>query len=234
MGQDTRLSQIAHRLRTLPEAVTLGDLQARTTQVRDQFVAAEAIEDDLRRDLDRAETDVQQVREREDRDRQLMDTGAVNGPKQLQSLQVELDSLARRKVILEDAELEVMERVEGAAAAVAQLRAERDALIAQVEAAQTAANDAIGLLEAERSVIVAARAEVAAKVPTDLLALYTKVGEDHSGIGAAHLHRGRCDGCRLTMTPIDMEHIRAAPSQEVIRCEECRRILVRTEESGLS
>lgn len=233
MADDTRLSQIQHRLRTLPEAVTLAELQARATQVRDQFVAAEAILEDLRRDLDRAETDVQQVRDREARDQHLMNSGEVNDPKQLQSLQVELDSLARRKSLLEDAELEVMERVEGAEAAVAQLRAERDALVAQVEAAQAAADEATGVLENERAAVTADRAAVAALIPADLMALYNKAGEDHAGIGAAHLHRGRCEGCRLTMTPIDMEHIRAAAPTEVIRCEECRRILVRTEESGL-
>lgn len=233
VGHDTRLAQIAHRLRTLPEAATLAELQARSAQVRDQCVAAEVIAEDLGRDLERAEADVAQVRERQARDRSLMDTGAVNDPKQLQSIQVELDSLARRRSALEDAELEVMERVEGAQAAVAQLSAERDALQAQVAEAAAAAAEATRVLEEEQAAVTADRADCAARIPDELMALYAKAGADHGGIGAAHLHRGRCEGCHLTMTPIDMEQIRAARSDEVIRCEECRRILVRTDESGI-
>ena len=230
---DTRLGQITHRLRTLPEAATLAELTARAGQVRDQAVAADVIADDLRRDLERAEADVQQVRDREARDRQLMDSGSVNDPKQLQSIQHELESLARRKADLEDAELEVMERVEGAEAALAQLTAERDALQAQVAQAQQAADEATRALEHEQAAVSAERETVAAGIPAELLALYAKAGEDHGGIGAAHLHRGRCEGCRLTLTPIDIEQIRAAAPEAVVRCEECRRILVRTEESGL-
>ncbi|MFZ8926138.1 MAG: zinc ribbon domain-containing protein, partial [Candidatus Nanopelagicales bacterium] len=70
-------------------------------------------------------------------------------------------------------------------------------------------------------------------LPTDLLALYDKLRADNGGIGAAALHRGRCEGCRIELTPVDLGRIREAPETEVIRCEECRRILVRTPESGL-
>ena len=40
-------------------------------------------------------------------------------------------------------------------------------------------------------------------------------------------------GCRLTLNASDLGIIAKAPADEVMRCEECNRILVRTGESGL-
>ena len=74
---------------------------------------------------------------------------------------------------------------------------------------------------------------MAPEIPADLLALYDRIRADSGGIGAAPLHRGRCQGCQITLTPADLGRIRAEPADEVVRCEECRRILVRTAESGL-
>ena len=232
--RDTRLAQLDHRARTLPEAAQLADLDARLTRLRDEIVAAEAIVGDLQRDLARAEADVEQVRERSRRDQELLDSGSIGDPKQLQNLQHELGSLARRQSDLEDVELEVMERVEGAQAAVATLVAERDQLAvdrgplhAQVEQMQAEISN-------ERTDVTQQRDQIAGTIPADLLGLYEKIRADQGGVGAAHLHRGQCGGCRLQLPPQEIERVRGAAANEVIRCEECRRILVRTEESGLS
>ena len=77
------------------------------------------------------------------------------------------------------------------------------------------------------------RARVLPDIPADLLALYDKLRADHNGVGAAALHQRRCEGCRMELTPTDIGRIRDAAPDEVLRCEECRRILVRTPESGL-
>ena len=77
------------------------------------------------------------------------------------------------------------------------------------------------------------RAGVTAEEPADLLALYEKLRAQHGGTGAAALRGGRCQGCHLSLNTVDLNRIRAAAPDEVLRCEECRRILVRTPESGL-
>jgi len=77
------------------------------------------------------------------------------------------------------------------------------------------------------------RADVLPNIPAELLALYDKLRADHNGVGAARLFQRRCEGCRMELTPVDIGRLRAAEPDEVLRCEECRRILVRTPESGL-
>jgi len=231
--KDTRLTQLAHRAKNLPDSVRLSDLQTRWARLRDEVVAAETIAGDLELQQTKADQDVEQVRERARRDQDLLDSGAIGDPKQLQSLQSELASLARRQADLEDVELEIMERVEGAAAAVAQLTAQRDEIAQERDELAVDVRDQLGVIDAERQTVDADRAALAATIPIDLLSLYDRIRADHGGVGAAPLHRGRCEGCRLELPPNEIEDLRAAPPDAVIRCEECRRILVRTPESGL-
>jgi predicted nucleic acid-binding Zn-ribbon protein len=231
--KDTRLGQLAHKGRTLPDAVRLAEADARLARLRDEVVAAETIAGDLEHDQAKADLDVEQVRERARRDQQLLDSGSIGDPKQLQSLQSELQNLARRQGELEDVELEIMERVEGARAAVAQLTAQRDATSSERDAIAADVANQMGVIESERVNVTADRVDIAQTLPADLLALYDKIRADHGGVGAAPLHRGRCEGCRLELPPNEIEALRAAPVDAVIRCEECRRILVRTPESGL-
>ena len=63
--------------------------------------------------------------------------------------------------------------------------------------------------------------------------MYEKLRASSGGVGAAALHRGRCEGCHLQLNTTDLNRLRDAPDDDVVRCEECRRILIRTDESGL-
>lgn len=230
---DTRSTQLEHRDRTLPEKQELADLNQRIQRLHDEHVAARVIAGDLERDQARADADVDQVRERAVKDQVLLDSGSIGDPKQLQNLQHELVSLARRQSELEDIELEIMERVEGAQAAVRQLSSQHDEAQGTRETLTTQVAALVGEIDAERQVLAVDRTELAGRIPTDLLALYEKIRADQNGVGAAHLHRGQCEGCRLQLPPNELERLRSIDSDEVVRCEECRRILVRTAESGL-
>lgn len=231
--QDTRLTQLDHRATHLPDSTALADADTRLARLRDQVVAAETILSDLEVEQEQADRDVEQVRERRRRDQELLDSGSVGDPKQLQAISSELENLVRRQSDLEDVELEIMERVEGARAAVEQLASEREALSAERDAIATRVAAQLAAIADERGEVVALRARIATEIPGDLLALYDKVRADHGGVGAAPLHRGSCQGCRLSLPPTEIEALRAAPADSVVRCEECRRILVRTSESGL-
>lgn len=230
---DTTAAQLDHRERTLPEQQELAELRTRIQRIHDEHVAAVVIAADLARDQARADADVEQVRERSRKDQELLDSGSIGDPKQLQNLQHELQSLARRQSDLEDIELEIMERVEGAQAAVALLAGQHAEATAQEEELAARVGALVADIDAQRQTVIVDRRELAARIPADLLALYEKIRADHGGVGAAHLHRGQCGGCRLQLPPNELERLRAIESDEVVRCEECRRILVRTAESGL-
>jgi predicted nucleic acid-binding Zn-ribbon protein len=228
---DLEVDRARHRRATLPEATRMAELEAAAKALEDDITRAAVEVSDLEAEQRKADADVDLVRQRAVKDRVLLDT--INDAKQLSNLQHELESLARRQAELEDVELEVMERLDSAQKAHAALLVQRQTLASDMEGARTALDNALADLADEERIAAAARGTAAEAVPADLLALYDKLRADNGGIGAAALHRGRCEGCRIELTPVDIGRIREAPPTEVIRCEECRRILVRTSESGL-
>lgn len=230
---DSRLDQIEHRRRSLPQLATIADLESRLAALRDRIVAGETEVDDLERGLAKAETDVEQVRSRAAKDQELLDSGRVSSARELENLQHEIASLARRQGDLEEAELEVMERLEDARTALGTLTAERDALRTELDRAFAERDEAWSAGDRDREWVTHERTAVLEDIPAELLALYVKLRADHDGVGAAKLHQRRCEGCRMELTPTDIGRIRDAAPDEVLRCEECRRILVRTPESGL-
>lgn len=201
--------------------------------LRDELVVAETECSDLDRDARKAEADVEQVRDRASRDRERMDAGRVGSAKELQGLQHELGSLARRQAELEDIQLEVMERLETAQSRRTEIAAAQQSLTAEIAAVAARRDEAFAEIDAEAVVLATDRALVAASIPADLTALYEKLREQFGGVGAAALHQRRCQGCRLELNAQDIGRIRASSPDEVLRCEECSRILVRLADSGL-
>jgi predicted nucleic acid-binding Zn-ribbon protein len=229
---DTRLDQITHARATLPQTAAIAAAESELAALDVDLVNVRTAVVDVQRELIKSEQDVQLVRDRADRDRARLDSGQGTG-KELTSLQHELVSLARRQSELEDLQLEVMERAEALTDRVAELERSR-AEVAERLATHVAARDAaVKELDAEATRVAGGRADVVAGVGEDLAALYEKIRAVSNGVAAAELKHRSCDGCRLELGTVDLDRIRRAPEDEVIRCEECRRILVRTAESGL-
>ena len=194
---------------------------------------AETEDSDLGREQARVDADVEMVRGRMTRDQQRLDGGQVGSPRELENLQSEIESLHRRQAELEDAELEVMEQRE-----VIQCTAEDAAGRAGAGARcrspmQTQPVTRRGPRSTPRRHLDGHARRDRRDAAGDLIALYEKLRASSGGVGAAALHRGRCEGCHLQLNTTDLNRLRDAPDDEVVRCEECRRILVRTDESGL-
>jgi predicted nucleic acid-binding Zn-ribbon protein len=231
-GEDTALAQLRHRRTTLPELAKIVAAQERADGVRTQQVEVQTALDDSSGEQRRLENEVDAVRARTTRDSDRLSAGGLPA-KELEGLQHEITSLARRQSTLEDDLLEVMEQREsrelelaGYDAELAGIEAER----AELEAARDAAFTEID----EASVRHAAgRTELAAAIPADLLALYEKVAAASGGVGAAPMRQRRCEGCHLEVAGTELISMRAAAPDTIVRCENCRRILIRTAESGL-
>ncbi len=229
---DTRLDQIEHARATLPQLKQLAELTTHSDSLDADLALARTALSDVEREVAKAEADVQLVRDRAARDQARLDAGTGTA-KDLQAIQHELVSLARRQGELEDLELEVMERAETLEARVAELAAERSHLDGQLLEVTASRDAAVATFGQEEASVRETRARLAPEVGEDLLALYAKIRTSAGGVGAAELRQRRCGGCQLELNQVDLARIKAAPPDEVLRCEECRRVLVRTAESGL-
>jgi predicted nucleic acid-binding Zn-ribbon protein len=230
---DTELQRLDHRARTLPEVAEAARLKERVDQIDSELITAQTGVSDVERQQRKAESDVDQVRTRADRDTKRLESGQITSAKELQNLQSEIVSLGRRQAELEETVLEVMERAEELNAEVARLTAERERVVAEYTEVVARRDTAAAGIQWDRNRALQDRERVAQDIPADLLALYDKMRAQYDGVGAAPLRYGRCGGCKLALSTVELNEIRAHAADEVVRCEDCRRILVRTEESGL-
>jgi uncharacterized protein len=227
---DTALAQLAHRRRSLPELAEIDAVSRELSALEDERVRAQVAVDDLERDISRFEKDIEQVRIRKERDQKRLDSGGAL--REIEGLQHELATLNRRQSELEDAELELMEKKEAAESALAEVQGRLDAAAGRRAEAERRRDEALAEITKEEEFKTSARGPLAADLPADLVTLYDKIRLD-SGLGAALFRSGRCGGCRIELYGADLARVKAAAADEVVRCEECRRIMVRTAESGL-
>ncbi|WP_395296396.1 zinc ribbon domain-containing protein [Kitasatospora hibisci] len=230
---DSKLDQLAHRRRSLPEHAEIDKATADHTALKDLVVAAQAQQGDTARELTKAEQDVEQVRARAARNQQRLDSGAITSPKDLENLQHEIGSLAKRQGDLEEVVLEIMERLETAQTRVTELSARLEHSTVVLTEAEGRRDAAFAEIDAEAEKVKRDRETVAAVIPADLLKTYTKLREQQGGVGAARLYQRRCEGCRTEFSITELNAIKAEPADKVVRCENCSRILVRTADSGV-
>lgn len=230
---DSRADQLRHQRRTLAELAVIAELSEQRARLDGAAADARIVVSDLSEEQAKVDADVEQAKARRERDRQRIDQGLVSNPKDISRMQQEMSSLERRITALEDDEIEVMERIEEAQRTLAELEsqlAETDEKLAVATASrdqkQSEIDHALGDLETQRG-------PAAEGLPDDLLTLYDRLRETKGGVGAALLRARRCNGCMLDLDNAELATIRAAADDDVIRCEECSRILVRTAESGL-
>lgn len=232
-AQDQVLAQLAHRRQALPEHARIAELEEQISDVNGRRVELDTQVSDLTRAQAKADAEVEQVKTRRTRDEDRLNSGAISNPKDLESLQHELVALERRIATLEDSELEVMEELEESQTALTAITADLDALRAELSHVEAARDAALTEIDGKVEAATQDRDLVATKVPQDLIDLYDKVRAQYGGLGAAALRARRCEGCRLELNGADLREIAGRPDDEVLRCPECSRILVRTVESGL-
>lgn len=220
----------ADQARRNPEQTTrVNELLARRQAESTALTGMLGDRDDAQAELARIESDVAVVDARIARDTERL-SGTANA-KEAQGLEHELASLAARKSALEDAELEVMERLEASEAAVAAQEGVIGAINEEGARVSAQGKSAVAAAEATYDSAGRDRGAVAAKVPAELLALYERLAA--RGVGAGLLRARTCEGCHMVLSGTDLQTVRHAATDDVVNCPECGGILVRTDESGL-
>ncbi|MEP6479152.1 MAG: hypothetical protein ABJB03_07160 [Rhodoglobus sp.] len=227
---DTKLQQLDHRAKGLPEHAVLVDLAKQSEAIRATFAEQSGTWEDAKIELSRVESDVAVVEARIARDTERLQ--GSSSVKDVAAFEQEITALKKRQNDLEEIELTVMEKLDEAEKAVAGTRAQLEALQGQVAAAEATRDDALGALDSERTNATANRRTIEGKVPADLLALYEKQRARY-GAGASHLRGGVSTASGVKLNSHDMQLVRAAAPEDVLLCPESSAILVRTAESGL-
>ena len=223
---DQSTSAAQHRRTSLPELAQIAAGTARADELRNTAVLAQTDIGDLDRAARKLDQEIDAVRARAKRDAERLAAG-VAPAKDLENMQHEIVSLARRQATLEDEALELMESREVAATALA--ATERDLTIAraELEGAQQRRDDAFADIDSELQRTAAERKDLLAGMPADLVALYEQI-RSRGRVAAALLNGSRCEACRMDLDRSALGAIWASGVEDVVRCTECGAILIRS------
>ena len=225
-ARDLAIDQLRYRREALPERQALGDVTAALAGVERSTSSAAARIHQLEREQRRLEDDIDLIEAKAQDSESRLYGGQVHAPKELQALATEVKSLRSRKSLREDELLEVMESTEPLQAEIDRLHVEAKALTLEGERLAGVLAEEETAIERQQAGEMAARTDVAAKVPEGLLATYEKLRHRLNGVGIARVDGGRCTGCHLSLSAVELDSLRRAAEGQVVRHEECGRILV--------
>jgi len=223
---DQVTTALNHKVATLPEHALLASITTKSNNARDLRIGAQTELSDVKRELLRAEADVEQIVLRITRDEARLNGGSAS-PKELEQLQHEVGTLGGRRAELEEIELEIMMRIDDINVRIAELLLEEATYAAEISDLEIRKENALASLNNELESVAKERSETLASIAPDFVALYEKIRVSNNGTGAAALIAGSCNGCHLSINAVELKRITDLSDDEVIRCEECRCILVR-------
>lgn len=222
--EDSAIRRLETRRASLPETQRLTEVTDQLAELGADLAIATKQSTELTTEQSRIEGEMGLTDSKIAKEEQRLFSGAVSNPKELSSLQAEIEMLKRQRAASENALLEVMVQSDAATETRERLEAEHTELGATAEHLRVTVAELTGDIDGRLAEHWASRETIAAELPEELVELYDKVRAQKSGVGAARLEAGTCQGCHTKLPAREVEHLRA--SGGVQRCDNCRRILV--------
>jgi predicted nucleic acid-binding Zn-ribbon protein len=223
---DSAVDRLTHRREHLPEHAQLTELATALAAIDQLTAERQGTLVTVRREHDRLEAEIDMLTRKAVSEEDRAASGRVTSPKELTAIQEEVAALRRRQSSLEDDLLERMETRETLEGELAELASRREAVVGEQTKVTEARDAALAEIDRELEVERSAREALAPTVDERLLALYDQIRRRQGGVGAAALVGNTCQGCRVTISPVELNTIRKLPVEEIKRCENCRRVLV--------
>ena len=223
---DSEIMQANTKLKSLPEVEQLIHIDKRIINATEELTTVKAEADQIALELRRGEVDVETVTDRIKKDEARLNAGTAS-PKELEQTQHELETLKKRQLALEEIELEIMIRSEAVNKRLQLLTTD----LASLETLKSEINQRLSAATTEINLVILAkqksRSDLLPSIEKALVDLYEKIRASSNGVGAASLVGSKCNGCKLSVNAVEMDRIKGLAADELLRCEECRRILVR-------
>jgi predicted nucleic acid-binding Zn-ribbon protein len=223
---DSDILKIEHKIKSSPLNSQLDGINRELSETKNLLIAAETEKSDIQHELSKSEIDVEQVIARIEKDEKRLASGGGT-PKELEQIQHELGTLARRRSELEDVELEIMVRIEEVNSRIIALKEKISVLQSDSLKLQSDLSLEKNQLDSAKQQSLAAREALTPQINGELIGLYEKIRSSSDGVGAAQLLGDNCGGCHLKLNAAEIERVKSLPDDELVRCEECRRILIR-------
>lgn len=203
----------------LGNSEALEEAQSKASERKQALRAAEKQSKDLEFEADEQRRKIEPVEKR-------LYEGSVKNPKELEDLQLDLESLQRRRAELDDRALEAMEAVEAATQEFAEAEEELERADAAYRGDQNELGSRRQVLESEFADLEQRRVERAEGIDADMMGLYGRLASIRQGQAVAKVERGACQGCRISLPTNVLRRARGGAA--AVQCSSCERILYLT------
>jgi len=220
-----QLQEVDLKLESVEQALSqiasqLGESQAvvRTqTELRSEHQRLE----ELRRQQHPAEWEIDDLVNKLAAAEEQLYSGRIKNPKELTSLQHEVEGLKARRNQLEDKALEIMNQVELSEASVAAKSSELKRLETEWHRQQQQLSSEMERLKAIVSDLKQKRELLAANIDSGAVEFYGEL-KKQKGTAVAKVEQGICRGCRISLPTTELQQARGS---RLVLCSSCGRIL---------
>jgi predicted nucleic acid-binding Zn-ribbon protein len=218
---DLRLAEIHAHLSALPKQLAAAD--ARVASARAELDKSKTAQTNTLKERKKYELDVEQWKEKVRRYKdQLYEVKTNEAYKtlqhEIQMTEAEIakaeDRLLEQMVASEEYDRRVKAAEKNLAEVEAAVRAER----AKIEAEQSAAQQELTRLTAERDKVVP-------QIREDVFDHYMRIAKKHGGVALAEVRNETCTQCGAKIRPHAFQELQRAGAEELYHCEICTRIL---------
>lgn len=222
---DQNIRKIDHQKKNHPQLMKITELTARLPSIEASIVENDSQISEKKKELSRAEVDVENIAKRVEKDNERLNSGETSA-KDLTQIQHEIGTLKSKQKELEEVEISILEIIEDLEHKKSGLQEILTQVKDEIGQLNTLIKDDFSRANSEIAVFITNRNEVVSKIDKSLVELYEKIRLEH-GIGAGIFSHGNCSSCQIQISPAEISKINAVDPEEVIRCENCRCILVR-------
>lgn len=222
---DFQIISINSKIQNHPLRARITELQGRIPGIEATKVENQSKIEETKKQINRIEIDADNVKKRLESDKNRLNSSQTN-PKQLPQIQHEIETMTGKLNEIENLELDFLSELE-------ELSLNQENLVKIVKEIVTELNQQkdnldrdLDQLNKELSVFKDSRNNLVINFEPELIKLYEKIRLDH-GVGAGILDNNKCGACQITISPAEFEEIKKTDPSELVRCENCRCILVR-------
>ena len=217
---DSQMDQIHGRLKAIQETIQ-NDRELRAAM--DAFSASENESKTAERAFKSTGADVEKQRIKIELAESSLYGGKVHNPKELQDLQLDVASLKKHLVTLENIELEAMSALENAEQDMQTAKSQLERVQADKSIQYNDLTKESASLQKEIERLDSERKAVIGGIPQSSMLTYDSLRKQKRGVAITTVSDSACAACGTTLTPSQQQSARS--TSQLFTCPTCGRIL---------
>jgi predicted nucleic acid-binding Zn-ribbon protein len=217
---DSQIDQIQARLKTIGQTL---DNDAVLRAAQERVVAADGTHKESERALMLSEAEVEKQRIKIEQTEASLYGGKVHNPKELQDLQMDVASLKRHLITLEERQLEAMITAETTEQELQRIKNDLEQVQSDRQGQYQDLTQESETLQKNLERLHSERQAVVTDIASQALNVYDQLRKQKRGLAISTIADNSCEACGTTLTPSQQQNARS--TSRLFHCPTCGRIL---------